>query len=144
MGKAAIVFQSRTGITRAYAEEIESYLKSKGIEVISSSVRAYKDGMCEGADYLLLGCWTNGLMVMFQHPDREWNDFAKRFEKTGESKTILFTTYKILTGSMFRKMLKALEGKISKPYAELRSRNGTLSSADKKAIDDLIGLPKQV
>ncbi|HNX65920.1 MAG TPA: flavodoxin family protein [Bacteroidales bacterium] len=140
MKKAAIVFQSRTGITRAYAEEIETYLQSKGIEVVSSSVRAYKNGICDGADYLLLGCWTNGLMVMFQHPDREWNDFAKKFENSGETKTALFTTYKILTGSMFKKMLKALESKINKPSVMLKSRNGTLSAADKKALDDFIGL----
>jgi len=138
MKKAAIIFHSRTGITRTYAEEMEEYLKGKGLEVVSSSVKSYKKGTCEGADYIFIGCWTSGLMIMLQHPDREWNDFAKDFEGAPNAKSFLFTTYKILTGSMFRKMMKSLNGKIQNPAAELKSRDGSLPEKDRKILDNFI------
>ena len=51
---------------------------------------------------------------------------------------ILFTTYKILTGSMFRNIYKHLNGKFTAPSMELKSRNGFLSAADKLKLDSII------
>ena len=118
MKRAVIIFHSKTGITRSYAEEIEEYLQTKGLEVTSLSIREYKDGVSDNADYLLLGCWTSGLMVFFQHPDKEWKEFASGFKNNGATPTILFTTYKILTGSMFKKMARELTGKIKTPFTD--------------------------
>lgn len=138
MKKAVIIFHSKTGITRRYAEETEDYLRSKGLEVTSRSVKSYRKGECDDADYLLLGCWTSGLMIMLQHPDSEWKDFAKDFEGNSQAKTLLFTTYKLLTGSMFRNMLSTVEGKIKTPSAEIKSRTGSLSENDRKILDNFI------
>jgi len=138
MKKVLIIVHSKTGITRMYAEEIEEYLLKKGLEVTLVSIRKYRNGMYDNSDYLLMGCWTSGLMVFFQHPDREWREFAAGYKNSGNPKTILFTTYKILTGSMFRNMLKRLNGKISNPFAELKSRNGSLSEKDKKVLDEFV------
>jgi flavodoxin len=138
MKKAVIIFHSKTGITRMYAEEMEEYLQKKGLEVVSLSIKEYKDGITGDADYLLLGCWTSGLMIFFQHPEKVWKEFATKFTDTRNPRTILFTTYKLLTGSMFRKMLMELNGKISNPFAELKSRNGSLSEKDKKVLDKFI------
>ena len=138
MKKAVIIFHSKTGITRRYAEETEDYLRSKGLEVTSRSVKSYRKGECDDADYLLLGCWTSGLMIMLQHPDSEWKDFAKDFEGSSQAKTLLFTTYKLLTGSMFRNMLSTVEGKIKTPSAEIKSRTGSLSENDRKILDNFI------
>jgi len=140
MKKVLIIVHSKTGITRMYAEEIEEYLLKKGLEVTLVSIRKYRNGMNDNSDYLLMGCWTSGLMVFLQHPDREWREFAAGYKNSGNSKTILFTTYKILTGSMFRNMLKKLNGKISSPFAELKSRNGSLSEKDKKILDEFVSL----
>lgn len=121
-----------------YAEEIEEYLQKKGLEVVSISIREYKDGITDNADYLLMGCWTSGLMIFFQHPEKVWKEFASAFISTGNPGIILFTTYKFLTGSMFRKMVRELNGKVSSPFAELKSRNGSLSEKDKKVLDKFI------
>jgi flavodoxin len=139
MKRAVIIYHSNTGITRMYADEMEAYLKNKGLEVTSLSIWQYKDGLADGADYLLLGCWTSGIMIAFQHPEKVWREFAAKFKTTGNPKVILFTTYKILTGSMFRNMLKHLQGKIHQPFAELKSRTGNLSLRDKEILDSFIG-----
>jgi hypothetical protein len=54
------------------------------------------------------------------------------------AKLVFFTTYKILTGSMFRNMYKHLTAKFAAPSLELKSRNGLLSAADKENLDSII------
>ena len=138
MKKAAIIVNSKTGTTRQYAEEINKYLKSKGLDTQVTSIQAYSQDMLNNVDYVLFGCWTNGLMVILQHPEKEWVDFAAKLPSKPDVKVALFTTYKILTGSMFRNIYKHLNGKFTAPSMELKSRNGFLSAADKLKLDSII------
>jgi flavodoxin len=137
MKTAVVIYNSKTGTTKKYAEEIASYLKSKEISVSLSSIQAYQEDLLENADYVFLGCWTNGLMIMLQHPDKEWVKFAAKLPSMPNVKVSLFTTYKLLTGSMFRNMYKQLKGKFAAPSLELKSRNGFLSAADKEKLDSI-------
>ena len=138
MKTAVIIYHSKTGTTKKCAEEISKYLKSKGLDTQVTSTQAYSEDMLNNVDYVLFGCWTNGLMVILQHPDREWKDFAAKLPGMPDVKVVLFTTYKILTGSMFKNMYKQLKGKFAAPSLELKSRNGSLSENDKQALDNLI------
>lgn len=138
MKKAVIIYHSQTGITKKYAEEIGAYLKQKELEVSILPIRDYKDGTIGDAGYLLLGCWTSGLMIILQHPEKVWKEFAHKLPGGVQSKTALFTTYKLLTGSMFRNMRKQLKGHIDHCPAEFKSRDGSLSEKDKMLLDQWI------
>ena len=138
MKTAVIVYHSKTGTTKKYAEEISDYLKSKGLDTQVTSIQVYSQDMLNNVDYVLFGCWTNGLMVILQHPEKEWVDFAAKLPPMPDVKVALFTTYKILTGSMFRNMYKQLKGKLATPSLELKSRNGSLSEKDKQALENFI------
>ena len=109
MKTAVIFYHSKTGTTKKYAEEIGKYLKSKGLNTQITSIQAYSEDMLNNVDYVLFGCWTNGLMVILQHPEKIWVDFAAKLPSMPEVKVALFTTYKILTGSMFRNMYNLLQ-----------------------------------
>ena len=138
MKKAAIIVNSKTGTTRQYADEISEYLKSMGLDSQVASIQDYSEDMLNDADYVFFGCWTNGLMVILQHPEKIWVEFAANLPSKPDTKIALFTTYKILTGSMFRNMYKQLKGKFATPSLELKSRNGSLSEIDKQALENLI------
>jgi flavodoxin len=138
MKKALVVFQSKTGITEKFAGEINRYIQSKGIEVELIRVKDYKDGLAEKADYLLLGCWTAGFMLLFQHPDAEWKQFAGKLNALKDKNAALFTTYKIATGSMFKSMRKYL-GPNMDASVELKSKKGFLSDDHKKVLDSYLG-----
>ena len=138
MKTAAIFYHSKTGTTKRYAEEINNYLQSKGLDTQVTSIQTYNENMLNKVDYVLFGCWTNGLMVVLQHPEKIWVDFAAKLPSMPDVKVGLFTTYKILTGSMFRNMYKQLKGKVSAPSLELKSRNGFLSDEDKLKLDFII------
>jgi flavodoxin len=138
MSKAVVVYRSHSGVTRRYAEEIGAYLRSKGIEASVVSVGECPMDELADADFLLLGCWTSGLMVVLQHPDTPWLAFARDMPALARPRVSLFTTYKLATGSQFPKMRAALRGKSPEPSLELKSRNGRLSERDRHAIDAFI------
>jgi flavodoxin len=138
MNSILITYNSRTGITKKYAEEIFSYLEKKKIEVILTSIQDFSPGLLKDADKLLFGSWTHGLMIFLQHPDKDWVKFARGLPELNGKKTGLFTTYKLATGSMFKKMRKVLYPKGADPVLELKSKNGALSDTDKNQLDQFM------
>lgn len=139
MSKALIIYQSKTGTTKKFAEQIASYLEAKGIPTQITSTVLYSNAMLEDASHIFFGCWTSGLFFILQHPEKTWVDFAARLSAKQDAKIALFTTYKIMTGSMFKNMAAHLADKFSPPVLELKSRSETLSTDNKKAIDQFIG-----
>ncbi len=136
-----ILYKTRTGITRQLAENIREHLASHGIVSGIKPVEDYRDNDTDGIDYLFLGCWTAGLMVIFQGPERLWIDFARRLPDLSKSTVILFTTYKLLTGTMFKNMQKHLRiSGENNPLPVLKSRNGQLTDEGREILDRIIML----
>lgn len=135
MKKAFIYYSSRKGTTKYFGEEIGEYLHSKDIESHVISVLDAKPEQINDADIILLGGWTHGLFLLFQHPDKNWIDFAKSIPSLKGKKTGLFTTYKIATGSLFKKMGHHLKGKVDHIGLNLKAKNDKLSEQHKSQID---------
>ena len=74
---ASIIYNSHSGTTLAYAEEIGNFLSDNGIDCKISSIDDYDKEYLLSSDLVLLGCWTNGLMIFAQHPDRAWKKFVE-------------------------------------------------------------------
>ena len=135
---AAVIYRSHTGRTRQYAEEIAAYLVERGVDARVSSVGDCDMSQLANVDYLLLGCWTEGLFVIFQHPDQPWLAFVRDLPRLTRPRVALFTTYQLVTGSMFAKMREALAGKTPAVSLELKSRSSRLSERDRQALDRFI------
>jgi len=138
MKKAAIVYRSRTGTTRRLAEEIGAVLATRNVEpsvvsIADCDVRALGD-----VDYLFLGCWTSGLMVVLQRPDQSWIEFVHSLPPIAGPRAGRFTTYTLATGSMFAQIRKHLASKAPAIGLELKSRFGRLSEADKQALEQFV------
>jgi len=99
MKKAIVIYNSKTGNTKHFAGEINKYIKSQNIESKSTSILDYNLNDLNNTDLVLLGCWTSGLFFMFQHPQKEWKEFADKLPDLSGKKVTLFTTYKIPTGN---------------------------------------------
>ncbi len=141
MSTAVVIYRSRSGTTRRYGEEIGAHLRSRGLETRVVSIGECDLERLREADLVLLGCWTNGLMVVLQHPDQPWLDFARDLPPIPGARVGLFTTYKLATGSMFSRMRAALAGKAGPIGLELKSRSGGLSDGDRRALDRFIETP---
>jgi hypothetical protein len=91
------------------------------------------------ADAMLLGAWCHGLFIVLQHPDKPWVEYARQLPDLSGKKVALFTTYKLATGSMFRKMQKHLELADAQRVEIFKSRDGSLSEEDGKRLLDWTG-----
>lgn len=137
MKTVLITFNSKKGKTLVYAGAIKQYLESKGVYVRMVSVADCEDHHYEGVDTVFFGCWTSGLMIIAQKPEKRWVDFAKKVPDLKNRQVVLFTTYLIATGSMFSVMQKHLRGKIDGISLRLKSRKPSLSETDIKMLDSL-------
>jgi flavodoxin len=132
---ALVVYRSHSGVTRRYGEAIAAHLAARGVAAKVVSVGECDMAALAGLDYLLLGCWTSGMFVVRQRPDEPWLAFVREMPATPAPKVALFTTYKLRTGSQFPRMRTALAGKTASPSLELKSRDGSLSVADERALE---------
>jgi flavodoxin len=138
MKRAVIVYRSQTGTTRRLAEEIGAFLATRDIEPQVVSVGECDVNALAEVDFLLVGCWTSGLFVVGQHPDQPWVAFTRAMPTITRPKVGLFTTYKLLTGSMFTRMRGHLAGRAPAPGLELKSRSGALTESNKRALERFV------
>ena len=136
MKKALIIFQGTNSTTQKYGEEIAQFLLNRGLSAELIPINRFEPKKLEGADYLLLSGWSNG--ILFSRIDNEWVNFVKRLPTLNGIKTALFATYKIFPGGMFRSMKKYLREKTDNLAFAFKSRDGSLSISDKLDLNDFI------
>lgn len=136
MKKALIIVQNKDNTTRKFGQEIADFLLNRGLAAELIPINSFEPKKLEGADYLLLSGWNNG--ILFSRTDNEWVNFVKRLPTLNGIKTALFATYKIFPGSMFRIMKKYLREKTDNLSFTLKSSDGTLSVSDKLDLNDFI------
>ena len=139
--KITIVYQSRPGTTASYARAMAMYLWQKGVSISLCATSDFNEEKLNNCDCLMLGCWTSGWFIINQHPNSIWVDFAeKHLQGRLPEKLLLFTTYKIHTGRMFKRMKDKINLDNVKSVMTLKSRTGFLSAEDKKVLDEIIKL----
>ena len=139
MKKALILYNSKTGTTKKLGEDIHEFLCENNIISDIKSIDEVTDFTFPGIDYFFLGCWTSGLFVVMQRPEKLWVEFAKKLPVIDSTRTALFTTYMLSTGSMFRNMKKHLKyEKKTNTFPEIKSRNGYLPEYYKDLIKKFI------
>ncbi len=131
MKRALVLFHSRRGTTASYGQEIAGELLQNGVEATAVPLYSAETVDTTEADTLFIGCWTSGLMFFNQHPEKDFISYVQKLPDLGDKKVVLFTTYKILTGSMFRMMSKYLPGNPEVSHIKMRSRSGRLSNDDR-------------
>jgi flavodoxin len=136
MKKALIIFQGTNNTTQKYGEEIAQFLLNRGLSAELIPINRFEPKKLEGADYLLLSGWNNG--ILFSRTDNDWVNFVKRLPTLNGIKTAMFATYKIFPGGMFRSMKKYLRDKTDNLAFAFKSRDGSLSISDKLDLNDFI------
>lgn len=127
MKRAIILYKSKKGTTKKLGEKINQFLNEKGISTKIISIDEYNGESFSEIDYVILGCWTSGLLFFGQKPTKEWIQSAKKLPRIDGGKTILFTTYKLRVGNMFRNMMNCLNCDYTgEPIPVIKSRNGEL------------------
>ena len=136
MKKALIIVQNKNNSTKRFGEQIAEFLFKRGLTAELIPINSFEPNKLNGADYLLVGGWSNG--SIFSRTNNEWESFVQKLPTLNGVKTALFATYKIFPGSIFKKMRKYLKGKTDNLSFDLKSRDGYLSVSDKLDLNDFI------
>ena len=136
MKKALIIVQNKNNSTKRFGEQIAEFLFKRGLTAELIPINSFEPNKLNGADYLLVGGWSNG--SIFSRTNNEWESFVQKLPTLNGVKTALFATYKIFPSSIFKKMRKYLKGKTDNLSFDLKSRDGYLSVSDKLDLNDFI------
>jgi hypothetical protein len=134
MPEAVIIYQSKKGKTERYAHAIAKFLKAFYSEVKVFSVFDFNSQDLKDTTVLFLGCWTRGRFLMGQKPQKEWIDLVEKSTNRRFERIVLFTTYNIAVGVMFKNMVSHIICKPVQDVLFIKSRNGKLSAIDKTKI----------
>lgn len=117
----AIVYDSRTGTTKAAAEDMAQLAAARGHESSVVAVQAASVADVAGADVVCIGSWTGGLFFILQHATKATMEFIDRLSLDGTPAAV-FCTYKTSPGRMLDKMARALEARGASVTGSFRSR----------------------
>jgi flavodoxin len=135
MTTAAVIYCSATFTTAGLAEDIAAHLRGRGIETTVAAFGEEDPEVLANADLVFLGAWTHGLFVIAQHPERSWVEWTRELPPLDRARVARFTTYKLRTGSMFRRMREALADKAPRISLELKAKGPRLTDEGRRALD---------
>ena len=118
----AIVFDSKTGTTKAAAEAMAEMVRAAGHQCSVSSVLDADPATVSAADAICVGSWCKGIYVVFQHATKATMDFIDRLGNLDGKPTAVFCTYKLATGGMLPKMATSLKGRGANVTGSFKSR----------------------
>ncbi|MDJ0496312.1 MAG: flavodoxin domain-containing protein [Acidimicrobiia bacterium] len=118
----AIVFDSKTGTTKAVAEAMAEVVRAAGHQCTVGSVQDADPAIVSEADAICVGSWCKGVYVILQHATKETMDFIGRLGNLDGKPAAVFCTYKLATGGMLPKMATSLEGRGANVTGSFKSR----------------------
>lgn len=107
----AIVFDSKTGTTKAAAEAMAELVRAAGHQCTVSSVENADPATVSGADAICVGSWCKGLFFILQHATKATTDFIDGLPNLDGKPAAVFCTYKTAVGGMLSKMAASLQNR---------------------------------
>ncbi|MEO1065347.1 MAG: flavodoxin domain-containing protein [Actinomycetota bacterium] len=135
--KIAIVFDSRTGTTKAVAEQMAKLAVAAGHDGTARPVQAVSAGDISGwADALAIGSWTEGWFIVRQHATQQTMEFIDELTLDGEPVAV-FCTYQLSPGRLLAKMTRAVEARGGRVTGAFRSRGREVPDGFAAWLDSL-------
>jgi flavorubredoxin len=104
---AAIIYESLTGNTKKAAQVIGRELHKAGVGVSVHSVTDIDYQALEVADLVIVGTWTDGIVVAGQRPGRAHR--LRRLPALDRKRCLVYITYAIDPGKALQKLSRLME-----------------------------------
>ncbi len=132
----AIVYDSRTGTTKATAEKMAELVISKGHECDLAPVQAADPVAVSAADAVCVGSWTEGLFFILQHATKATMELLGALSLEGKPAAV-FCTYKTSAGKMLPKMAAAMTARGAKVTGQFKARGPSVPAGFEAWVDSL-------
>ncbi|MDQ6617943.1 MAG: flavodoxin domain-containing protein [Actinomycetota bacterium] len=104
---AAIIYESLTGNTRKTAHLIAQELAKAGVHASVSPITNVDYQALEVADLVIVGTWTDGMVVAGQRPGRAQR--LRRLPVLDRKRCLVYITYAIDPGKTLSKLIGIME-----------------------------------
>src|SRR3954469_21984808 len=128
--RAAVIYESLTGNTRKAAGYIAAELERGGISTTVSPTTAIDYQALEDADLVVIGTWTDGLVLFGQRPGRSGR--LRQLPVLYGKRAAVFATYAIDAGKVLRKLTAIVEGRGAQVIGGMTIRRDRLDAG----VDD--------
>jgi len=105
--KAVVIYESLTGNTRKAAGFIAAALERGGVATTVSPITAIDYQALADADLVVVGTWTDGLVLFGQRPGRAGR--LKKLPYISGKRCAVFVTYAIDAGNVLDKLVGLME-----------------------------------
>ena len=107
--RATIIYNSLTGTTRKAAYRIASELAALRIEATPVAIGDVDDTTVADADLVVVGTWTDGIVVVGQKPAGKRK--LQALPSLAGKRTVVFCTYAVDPGQTLEKLVAEVEGR---------------------------------
>jgi len=139
-----IVFDSKTGTTKAAAEAMSEVLEEAGHHCIVSSVQSTDPALVSEADAICVGSWCKGLFFVNQHATQATMDFIDGLSSLDGRPAAVFCTYKTAAGRMLPKMAARLESRGANVTGSFKSRGPFAAEGFSEWVESLGKAPAEL
>jgi len=108
--QAVIIYESLTGNTQAVARTIADALFDRQVASKIFTVSSIDPAAVAAADLVIVGTWTDGLLVVGQRPAKK-KKLAKALPDLAGKSSAVFCTYAITPGQTLEKLSAVVAGK---------------------------------
>lgn len=133
--KAVIIYESLTGTTRKAAGLIADALYVHRVGTRLFPATAVDPDAVAAADLVIVGTWTDGLLVVGQRPGRKGR--LKKLPDLSGKRCAVFCTYAIDSGKTVTKLTSLLEDKGAEVLGGMAIRRDRLESGAVDFVDRL-------
>ena len=134
--KIVVLFESMTGNTRRAAELIGGAAATRGHDVSVRPITAIDYHELSAADLVLLGTWTDGLVLFGQRPGRAGR--LKKLPVIDRKPVGLFVTYDVKAGKVLDRFATLAEGLGATVVASHQFKRTDLEAGIDEFIDSAI------
>lgn len=134
--KAVIIYESLTGNTRRAANLIADELYRHRVGTRLCSVNSIDPEAVAAADLVIVGTWTDGMLVVGQRPGRKGR-LKKRLPDLAGKRCAAYCTYAIDSGKTLQKLTALLESKGAEVLGGMAIRRDRLAEGAADFADRL-------
>ncbi|HVF31509.1 MAG TPA: flavodoxin domain-containing protein [Acidimicrobiales bacterium] len=138
--KAVVLYESLTGNTRKAAGMIGAQLERRGVGATVASVTAVPYQALAEADLVVVGTWTDGLVLFGQRPGRSGR--LRKLPYISGKRCAVFVTYAIDAGNVLDKLVALMEDRGAEVLGGLAIRRDDLAGGSTDFVERVLEVVK--
>jgi flavorubredoxin len=134
--KVAIIYESLTGTTARAARTMAAELEGRGVPATVMPVTDVDYEALREADLVIVGTWTDGIIIAAQKPGRAGR--LRAMPALSGKRAVAYCTYAIDPGKALQKLIRIVEDRGAEVVGGMTIRRDWVDEASRDLVDRLL------